>query len=356
MAMIDLLCGLVRRVCHALGVGGGLVVLVVMVWLLGMAVHELMKATDYFGTDPFRDHLYLDGAAGSVQDLSDFPPDQRRVTNSLGMELVLIPAGRFVMGSPRSEGALDFDELPHRVRITKPFYLGVHEVSVAQFRRFVEQTGYRTDAEIDPIRTIIIAPGSLGTTANACERCSWRTPGVKQADDHPVAMVTWQDAMAFCLWLSGREGGAYRLPTEAEWEYACRAGTATRYWRGGEDRTLCRSANVLWTNDCDSASISWKDGYPFTSPSGTLVSNPFGLFDMHGNVWEWCSDWYDQEYYRESPRKDPQGPSSGCLRVLRGGSFLCLPYRARSANRYPFSPNCTSCDIGFRVAMSYGRP
>jgi formylglycine-generating enzyme required for sulfatase activity len=256
------------------------------------------------------------------------------------------------MGSPRWEVA---DELPHRVRITRPFYLGVHEVTVAQFRRFVEETEYRTDADKDP-RCVASVPWQEMFGSRPAKP-SWRNPGFDQADDHPVVMVSWRDAMALCQWLSSKEGQAYRLPTEAEWEYACRAGTATRYWSGENDWTLCSAANVCGrTYPFDAASVSWDDGYAFTSPSGSFASNAFGLFDMHGNVWEWCSDWYDREYYRKSPGKDPQGPSSGDCRVIRGGSFGSFPVCARSANRGSYDPHVAMPENGFRVAMSYGRP
>jgi formylglycine-generating enzyme required for sulfatase activity len=168
-------------------------------------------------------------------------------------------------------------------------------------------------------------------------------------------MVSWHDAVAFCQWLSRKEDREYRLPTEAEWEYACRAGTATQYWSGGEYGTLRLVGNVRGTNDCDPAWVPWDDGYPWTSPSGSFASNPFGLFDTHGNVREWCADWHDEDYYRRSPGKDPQGPSSGEARVVRGGSFDLYPAWARSANRASCPPGYALLDVGFRVAMSASR-
>jgi formylglycine-generating enzyme required for sulfatase activity len=355
MVVSNLLLGLLRRAGSVLGLGGSLVALVVVVCVLGFACHNLMEATDYLGMDPERDRMYLDGAQASVQDLSDFPADQRRLTNSLDMELVLIPAGEFVMGSPRWEAGRKADELPHRVRITRPFYMAACEVTVAQFRRFVEETGFRTDAEISPARAIVFGPHPLGANGPALEKCSWRNAPFDQGDDSPVVLVSWRDAVAFCQWLSRKEGREYRLPTEAEWEYSCRGGTVGRFWSGEEQRTLRRIGNFRSSNVCDPHWESWDDGHPFTSPCGTFASNPFGLFDVHGNVREWCADWYGDDYYRRSPSRDPEGPSEGEFRVLRGGSFDLYPASARSANRASCLPGCALFDVGFRVAMSVSR-
>src|SRR5262249_1018949 len=149
----------------------------------------------------------------------------RELTNSIGMKLILIRAGEFLMGSPDGDG--DDDEHPqHRVRITQPFYLGVHEVTRGQFRRFVDEAGYQTETAQD---------GKDGwggkEEAKKFEQnrgYSWQNPGFEQTDDHPVVNVSWNDVVAFAAWLSRKEGDTYRLPTEAEWEYACRAGTTTR--------------------------------------------------------------------------------------------------------------------------------
>ena len=151
--------------------------------------------------------------------------------------------------------------------------------------------------------------------------------------------VSWNDAVAFCKWLSRKEGKTYRLPTEAEWEYACRAGTTTRYYSGDDPETLAKVGNVA-----DAAlkakfpdwkyTIKANDGYVFTAPVGKFKPNAFGLYDMHGNAWQWCTDWYGAEYYARSPIDDPTGPDSGAVRVLRGGSWFVRPFFSRSATRY----------------------
>ena len=164
------------------------------------------------------------------------------------MKLKLIPADEFLMGSPDTDKDAKDDEKPqHRVRITRPFYLGVHEVTRGQFRRFVDDSGYQTEAEKD-------GNGGLGwnEAANKFEqapRYTWREPGFEQTDEHPVVNVSWNDAVAFAEWLGKKEGKTYRLPTEAEWEYACRAGTTTRYFCGDDAEALAEVGNVAGAAD-----------------------------------------------------------------------------------------------------------
>jgi len=288
--------------------------------------------------------------------------------NSLDIELVLIPAGRFLMGSPETVDELIkafpyakkewfAGERPvHRVSITQPFYLGKYEVTKAQFRKFVEETGYKTDAEKD-------GKGGLGYTGdkdNSIEQRSnftWRDWGVEQSDESPVVNVSHNDAVAFCEWLSKREGKKYRLPTEAEWEYACRAGTTGRYYNGDDPEASTKIGNVgdaalkeKIPNTHDTVSSS--DGWPFTSPVGRFRPNSFGLYDMIGNAWEWCSDWYGEDYYANSPEHDPTGPNSGSGRVRRGGSWDDPAGSCRSAPRGGDSPESRSSYLGFRLARS----
>ena len=285
---------------------------------------------------------------------------KKQISNSIGMKLVLIPAGEFMMGSRESaehtaaffsktygEDFLkpdDFkDEHPrHRVRITKPFYLGTYHVTRGQFRQFVADSGYKTDAEK-------LALGGVGD--------SWRNAGFEQTDEHPVVNVSWNDAVAFCKWLSKKEGKTYRLPTEAEWEYACRAGTTTRYYSGDDPETLAKVGNVAdaaakakfpdWT-----WTIKANDGYAFMAPVAKFKPNAFGLYDMHGNAWQWCADWYGAEYYAKSPADDPTGPDSGNVRVLRGGSWYHRLGLIRAAARGRCSPADQDNCVGFRVART----
>lgn len=276
------------------------------------------------------------------------------ITNSLGMKLKLIPAGEFLMGSSESEKPrIDGEGPQHRVRITRPFYLGIHEVTRGQFASFVRDKNYRTEPERD-------GKGGYGTDDQGQWKqkpeYSWRNPGFTQTDDHPVVNLSWNDAVAFCEWLSRKEEKNYRLPTEAEWEYACRSGTTTMYQHGNDPEELAQVGNVA-DGTAKGKFSSWrtiraKDGYVFTAPVGQFQANEFGLFDMHGNVWEWCSDWYDVKYYATSPVSDPAGAASGSIRVFRGGCWLNTAWSCRSAHRSWNVPSTRNFLLGFRVALS----
>jgi formylglycine-generating enzyme required for sulfatase activity len=291
------------------------------------------------------------------------------VANSIGMKLVLISAGEFLMGTHSAEETAQAfakyevkverfkDEQPqHPVRITRPFYLGQCEVTVAQFRQFVAETRYQTEAEKNQ-------SGSFGydPSTRIYERkreYTWRNPGFEQSNEHPVVHVNWNDAVAFCEWLSRRERRTYRLPTEAEWEYACRAGTTSLYSNGNDPERLVEIANVA---DASSRTrfpnlmngILARDGYVFTAPVGRFRANAFGLYDMHGNVWEWCADWYAEGYYATSPAADPQGPDAGESRIFRGGSWGSMPdyYRSACRNGKWWSHFMRTSDLGFRVCQ-----
>ena len=303
--------------------------------------------------------LCLAGAALSLPAAAAEPP--ALLVNSLDMTFVAIPAGAFQMGSDESAETLArdypqypkdrftqlFDEAPvHTVRITRPFYLERTEVTVGQFRRFIEASGYVPESEAD-------GTGGYGYNAaydpdksergDAFEgrdrRYSWRNPGFAQTDDHPVVNISWNDATALARWLTQQEGHVYRLPTEAEWEYACRAGTRTRYQNGDDPAGMADVGNGF---DADTAPLwpKWHafatprhDGNTFTAPVASYAPNAFGLYDMHGNAWEWVSDWYGEDYYAQSPTDDPTGPASGNVRVRRGGSWHTWALYTRSSYR-----------------------
>jgi uncharacterized protein (TIGR02996 family) len=276
-------------------------------------------------------------------------PPVPEMVNSVGMRLALIPPGTFWMGSRDDEAERGVDEGPvHEVAITRPFYLGQFPVTVGQFRAFVGDTGYQTQNEHDE--------GAFrwdGSNWTRDRHRNWRNPGFSQAEDHPVTCITWDDAQAFLEWLSHlpqerTAGRLYRLPTEAEWEYACRAGASTPFHFGAS---------------LTSTQANFNGRYPYggeaegpclgrTVAVGSYPRNAFGLAGMHGNVWEWCSDWYDKDYYARGPRQDPPGPSEGLNRVCRGGGWYYPASGCRSADRdWGATAHGYDC-LGFRVAVA----
>jgi formylglycine-generating enzyme required for sulfatase activity len=284
---------------------------------------------------------------------------------SIGIKIVPIPAGDFFMGSspeqveqmlklfPNVKKEDYDDEQPrHRVQITRIQGLSAHEVTVGQFRKFVEDAGYKTEAERD-------GKGGYGYDVDKKQwvqdpKFIWRNPGFEQSDDHPVVEVSWNDATEFCRWLSRKDGRNYRLPTEAQWEYCCRAGTETLYSNGDDPERLARVGNVANARAeaqfPGSTTIAADDGFVFTAPVGRYEPNAWGLYDMHGNVWEWCLDFYDVAYYKNSATADPRGPSSAASRVFRGGCWSSAGGLCRSACRIGFAPGDRSSRLGFRVA------
>jgi formylglycine-generating enzyme required for sulfatase activity len=266
------------------------------------------------------------------------------------MTFVPLPPGEFLMGSTPEEAARAAAEMkakgvtswypdspkgeapPRLTRITKPFHLSAYETTVGQFRAFVEATGYRTEAERDGKG----ADGKKNGKWTTAPEFNWRNMGYARGDDEPVVNVTWADAVAFCAWLSEREGRRYRLPTEAEWEYACRAGTSTRTFWGDDDS---RRPEHAWVG---------TGGGP--KPVGRLKPNAWGLYDMLGNVYEYCADFYVVAPYDPAQAVDPTGPSSGTERVVRSASWGTNPMHARSAFRGGAPPGHRNMRDGFRVA------
>jgi len=258
----------------------------------------------------------------------EVPPLEKSWTNSVGMKLLLIPAGEFIMGSPAGESGQGTNETPHPVSIRRPFYLAAHEVTQRQFQEVTSRN-----------------PSHFSPQGPGRERLGQVDP-LKL----PVEKVTYADAVDFCEKLAAQPaekaaGRSYRLPTEAEWEYACRAGTKTRFWSGDElspKQALC---------DFGSAGGVPQPKRPATV--GLLAANPWGLFDMHGNVAEWCSDWYTDA---PAGGADPQGPAQGTDRVLRGGGFYVTPAKCRSADRFRAPPETSDIAVGFRVVCETESP
>jgi formylglycine-generating enzyme required for sulfatase activity len=254
-------------------------------------------------------------------------------------EMIRIPGGTFQMGSYSGEA----DEKPAHTVTLSTFYLSKAEVTVGQFRAFVNETAYRTEAEQ--------GDGSLYFTGQKWEKrgdINWLNPGFDQSDGHPVTCVSWNDALAFIDWLGKKTGRQYRFPTEAEWEYACRGRTTTECFWDNDDSLAVQYANVAdagnnWTN-----AFPGTDGYERTAPVAKFRPNPYGLHDMLGNVWEWCSDWYGP--YPSSSQTNPQGPSAGAYRVNRGGSWGNGARNVRAPFRHNVYPSYSAGNLGFRLA------
>ena len=251
-------------------------------------------------------------------------------------EMVVVPAGTFTMGSPASEEGRNANEGPeHTVRVGS-FALGRYEVTRGEYAAFATATGRSAGN---------VCYGSTDWRGAV----SWSDPGFAQTASHPVVCVDWEDARAYAAWLSRRTGASYRLPSESEWEYAARGGTRTsRYW-GASSSGQCGHANG---DDRRRFSAVCDDGHVFTSPVGTFAANRFGLSDMLGNVWEWVADCWHDDYVGAPTDGSAWGGSSGCRRVLRGGSWRSNPRDLRSAGRREDSSANPVDYIGFRVART----
>jgi len=302
--------------------------------------------------------------------------------NSLDAKLVLIPPGEFMMGTSKEylkshtadviakklekKGILDgyiarlaFESPQHKVKISRPFYIGATEVTHGQFVRYM--AAQKTPITV-PERTGLGGTGiEKGRIVERDRKYTWQDSGYKPTTISPVNNIAWEDAEAFCKWLSKREKKTYRLPTEAEWEYACRAGTSSLWTFGNDLYVESRSREYMWFHV-----PLIKPDFPKNPLTPGEVAkkkpNDFGLFDMHGNVAEMCSDNWDPRYYARSLKDgiaiDPQGPPAApiTMRVVRGGAFFETAYVARSAYRSPLDPNHGYVHVGFRVVCEIETP
>jgi formylglycine-generating enzyme required for sulfatase activity len=232
--------------------------------------------------------------------------------NSVGMKLILLPAGSFTMGSSGSEKGSGDDEITHKVTFSRPLFIGVHVVTQEQWQVVMGEN-----------------PSHF-----------------KSAKDLPVESVSWHDCQAFCKKLSEKEKKPYRLPTEAEWEYACRAGTTTPYHFGATLAVEQANYNGNFVYGPGKTG-SFREK---TMPVGSFPANAFGLHDMHGNVWQWCQDWHGG--YARGDAADPQGPKTGTTRIQRGGSWSSHPIFCRSANRNFADPASRTEYAGLRVCFT----
>lgn len=285
-----------------------------------------------------------------------------------GAAMVLVPSGTFWMGS-RDEDVRKYildckaqlqkdeekcrewmtPEQPRHQVTLDAFYLDQYEVTNQLFDQFVKATGHQTTAEKEGKAFAWVEGRGWQETNGASWRQPEAGPTVFASDrlQHPVVSVSWHDAVAYCRW-AGK-----RLPTEAEFEYATRAGTQTTYWWGNGSPGTRQVANVAdesGRNLFATIVTGYNDGFLRTAPVGTYEANPFGLFDMTGNVSEWTSDWFSDSYYATGPARNPTGPSSGEFKVFRGGSWFYVPVYFRSAIRYWDYPSGRYARNGFRCA------
>jgi len=278
----------------------------------------------------------------------------REIIGKDGAKMLLIPAGDFMMGSS-TEGRAD-EEPVHHVSLDA-FYLDKYEVTNKLFQKFVRETSYETTAEKEGRAAAVTSGGQWEVIPGA----NWRKPEGGETvfesnrEEHPVVSVSWYDAEAYCRWADKR------LPTEAEFEYAGRAGTRTIYWWGDGNPGSKRVANIA----DESAKrqfpdlpimAGYDDGYERSAPVGSFDPNPWGLYDMIGNVSEWTADWFAEDYYQSSPERNPTGPFSGKYKVLRGGSWHNGPLGVRAAYRRNSQPGYRYDHFGYRCAKTSSAP
>jgi len=249
-----------------------------------------------------------------------------------GNDFVPVPAGCFQMGNGFSD-AYHLEKPVHEVCLDG-FRIAKHDVTVGDFSRFVRESAYVTESEKNGGCYV-----HDGLSWRMNQAAGWRSPGFRQDDRHPVVCVTWNDAVQYAAWLSAKDTQSYRLPTEAEWEYAARGGGRNERYAGGDDV----DALAWYAANADGT----------THPVGLKKPNALGLYDMSGNVWQWTADWYSQGYYRQSQRSNPKGPEEGRKRVFRGGSWFYDARGVRASYRDFATPDFRSSYLGFRLVQGH---
>lgn len=292
-----------------------------------------------------------------------------RADSGTSTGLIRLEGGVFRMGSSDTDGWASDGEGPVREVLVNPFYLSATAVTNAEFSHFVQETGYATDSERFGWSFVFLGQLRNGSRKRAprqqaveglqwwhgVEGACWKKPegpgtNIRNRMDHPVVQISWNDAIAYCEW------AGYRLPTEAEWEFAARGGLDQRRYPWGDElqpegRWRCN----IWQGEFPHQNTA-EDGYAWTAPVRAFEPNPLGFFNVSGNVWEWCADWFSPTWHqteRPASRQNPKGPASGQNKVMRGGSFLCHDSycnRYRVGARTSNSPDSAATNLGFRVA------
>jgi formylglycine-generating enzyme len=267
------------------------------------------------------------------------------------MPMVLVPPGQFEMKTVEKKG--EPEKSFQKLTISRPFYVAVYPVTVGQFRRFVEETGYVTLTEK-------VGTGNTfqkGVIQQDVPGLNWRAPGFPQRDDHPAVLITWDDAQAFVRWLHGPTGARLRLPTEAEFFWAARGPQGNLYpWGPDWDGTRANYKDESFSagEECSATPpTATNDGCPRTSPVGRYKNASWvGVFDLSGNIWQWCQDYFESDFFAHGPETDPQGPATWTNRVMRGGAYSGPPELCRTNLRNSTAPDRRMANIGFRVVMT----
>jgi formylglycine-generating enzyme required for sulfatase activity len=329
----------------AKGAGGLLLLLFFMKIVVPVGYYFVDSITSQKGTKP------------TSTTSTDATETYTETVAGINLQMTLVRGGTFTMGS--NDGS-DDEKPTHTVQLDD-YFIGTQEVTLQQFRAFIADTGYKTDAEkrTDDYGSYIYNVSRGGWEKK--DGINWRhdAEGKLQTNDqHPVIHISWNDAMAFCKWLKDKTGKNYTLPTEAQWEYAAGNGSRhTKYAWGNGNPTNSRGGNVADETKLpngttwDSKFEGYTDGYWATAPVGQFGANELGLYDMTGNVWEWCSDWYSSDYYSSSSSLNPTGPATGTLRALRGGGWCYNAESCRVVCRGGTAPASRRNRIGFRLAV-----
>ncbi|MCR8629650.1 formylglycine-generating enzyme family protein [Paenibacillus radicis (ex Xue et al. 2023)] len=300
----------------------------------------------------------------SINGSDTFPPISNQSNTPSTDGMIYLPGGEFLMGTDDQEGFPQDGEGPVRSVSIRPFYIAPYTVTNAEFREFIRATGYKTEAEVFGWSFVFHLFVSAETAAQVkhvvqntpwwwnVEGADWAHPegpdsSIEDRLDHPVIHVSWNDASAYCQW-AGK-----RLPTEAEWEYAARGGLVQKRYPWGDllkpgSEHLCN----IWQGKFPDKN-NQSDGYAGTAPVHSFQPNGYGLYNVSGNVWEWCADWFNPSWHINGPRSNPHGPQQGVARVMRGGSYLCHKSycnRYRVAARSSNTPDSSAGNMGFRCA------
>lgn len=265
--------------------------------------------------------------------------DKKIELNNVMFELIFVKGGTFKMGATPEQGDEAYtDEKPVQTVTLSDFYIGKYEVTIGQFTLFVEATGYKTDAETQGGSNIWDGKHWI-RTPNVNWRCDEKgKPADRSKYNHPVVHVSWNDATAYCAWLSKQTGKKFSLPTEAQWEYAARGGNKSKGYK------------YSGSNNADEVAHYQENNGIAIRPVGQKRPNELEIYDMSGNVWEWCQDWHGD--YRSAPLTNPKGAVTGSTRVRRGGSWFSFKYCCRVSDRYNSTPDSRYNYVGFRLALT----